>query len=1352
MACEYINPLHVRNAIENRQSVFLPDEVFDDPQQGMIDRIKSVNNLIRLTSDQKNYMILGNPDKLLERSTTVVKRNLKEKDLGNNDDTVQSRGGTYIHLLLEFLVEKRFNPESMTQDRLNYYSEQLKKYKFDYSKVVDSLDKFLDRELLPRIYATQRKIDPNGKFKILTEQAVLDPVTGVVSRTDLVVVFSDGSVGKVDYKNTTARPEYTDSKTGRIISSGFMMAKRNYYREQATLNRNILKERYNANVVLDLVVPLHVKYESETVNGKNVLKEQFEFIESNADYSKTEGKFLNPLVIGKQFTGDAKLDAFIIQQTELLQKLLKKLQSNLLSTEQRQKYNLKVARIENIISELTTSSEEQDLKRVFEYANDLLKEYELNKGSFTADRLVEMYNEISVLLEIPEATTQFIEDYYKTPEDKASITAQLGVFTNKLNALLNNIQRDQLEYVTTKLIDQYYLNSDGSIKEYLEDTFMNSATNTAREFNSPFIVALKQGFDLAVQNPVNNKMKQIQKRILELNEGLNRAGISNDRLKQLLINPKTKNLFAKLAPEFYEKINEAFKTRSKASYDFILKHYEITSEHLEMLKQQKETIMAKYQAAIDAETTPNGKREVEKARDKFIKDNYLLDADGEINAPALFYPGNRKFITLKQFSIENNLSKEYREIKKTPAAAAWYDFYIDLNQDVRNMIGYSEGEAIPSNFFPWVRKTTLERLQEQGVFKGTKNSVTQFFESLNYRADDVHMGIKDEEFGKQIPFYFNTPFYSNDEVDDSDRSYDFGMTALLYAQMAYTYKHTRDYESDAMLLKQVMMNQANRFVIPVSTTGKPKLDVFGDIAYTPTMPASFEAQAFNDFFDNFIYGITVNEKDNIKQTIAGKEVNLTQVALKAKDITTRLQLSFSIIGAAASYANARLNLKLQSKKSIYFTPEMTKKSESLLTGVTKDPEKKKALLAAIEFFLPHTETFVEANLYNVSSRGKLAQNVNDRLAFYGYRKGSDIIDDVLTGNVLQNYGWDTDTKRIVRLNKPGLQKQYTPLLDLITFDGEDIKFKDIPEEQLNKLQVDIRSAIKEISRGIKGEMSADDIAWYQQRLLGKLISQYRTWMPGILKERFGKLKYKSATDSVQWGRWRSLLADTNLEAVKELGVLFYAKDVLLPRIGKVALDVASMGLLSTDVKGTTKKGSLNFFSRYNDEFLKKQYDRIMEKNPHLDKISFEEFKEIKVAQYRAAMVELRMLLGLMAIIMFAGAHADDDDEFSYKENKAVRIALKTIAKLQQEMMFSVDPTEGGYLFQNPIPVLGMIRKAKNVFENGIDETRDLIFGEDSPRDKTPFLYYSSGFLQGMTQLRKVFEVFDQDKAISGYKR
>ena len=160
----------------------------------------------------------------------------------------------------------------------------------------------------------------------------------------------------------------------------------------------------------------------------------------------------------------------------------------------------------------------------------------------------------------------------------------------------------------------------------------------------------------------------------------------------------------------------------------------------------------------------------------------------------------------------------------------------------------------------------------------------------------------------------------------------------------------------------------------------------------------------------------------------------------------------------------------------------------------------------------------------------------------------------------------------------------------------------------------------------------------------------------------------------------------------------------------------------------------------------------MEKNPYLDKITFEEFKEIKVAQYRAAMVELRMLLGLMAMVMFAGAHADDDDEFSYKENKAVRIALKTVAKLQQEMMFSVDPTEGGYLFQNPIPMLGMVLRAKNVLHNGLDETRDLIFGEDSPRDKTPFLYYASGFLQGMVQLRKVFEIFDQDKAISGYSR
>lgn len=1350
MACEYINPLHLRNAIDNKEALFLPSEVLDDPQQGMADRISSVDKYITLTADQKNYIIVGHPDKHLQRSTTVVKSKSKQKKgLENKDESVQARGGTFIHLALQFLADNKYNPESLTQAKREEYKSKFDQYKFSLPDAMPPLEKFFNKELVPRIQAVQNKIDPNGKFKILTEQAVLDPVTKVVSRTDLIVIFSDGSVGKIDFKTTTARPEYTDPKTGRIINSGFMLANRAYYRDQALLSKNILQKFYHANVVMDLVVPIHVGYESEKQGNKSVLVEKFKFIESNADYSLTEGKFLNPLVVGKQLTGDPKIDAYIIRQTETLKTLTNALASGKLTPEVRQRYNARIAQIENVISELSVSGEEKDLAAVFNYANSLLMEFQLTSHEMTSRRIKDMKDEVDVLLEIPQVLGSYIESYYKTEEQKRQINMQLGEFTNKLSDLSAKLEAEGLAYTTANLIDAYYKNSDGTLRNYLEDTFMNSATNTAREFNSPFIVALKQGHDLRVVNPVNKKMQEIQKKILELNKNLASAGISNARLKELLINPETKSLYTKLTKEFYERMKEAFATRSKETIDFILNNYEITPENMELLKKQKESIDSKFQAALAQETDAIKKANLKKELDKALEREYLLDEKGNINPNALHATGNRKFLTLKKSSEENNLSKEYKEIKKTPAAAAWYDFYYDLNLDIRKMTGYLEGQTIPSNFFPWIRKTTLERLQEQGALKGSVNSIKQFYESLNYRADDVHMGITDEDFGKEVPFYFTTPFYEGEEIDDSDRSYDFGMTALLYAQMAYTYKYTKDYESDALLLKQVMMNQSNRFVIPANNLGKPKLDVFGDIAYTPTLPSSFEAQAFNDFMDRYIYGITINQKDVITRTIAGKERNITQSLLQLKDVSTRLQLSFAMIGATASYANARLNLKFQSKKSIFFTQEHTTNTEKILTGLG-DPQKKKNLIAAIEFFLPHTETFVESNLFNASSRGKLSKIVNDRMAFYGYRKGSEIIDDVITGNVLQNYGWDTETKRIVRLNKPGLEKTYTPLFDLMEFDGENLKFKEIPEEHLDKLQVDIRAAIREISKSIKGEMTSDDIAWYQQRLLGKLLSQYRTWMPAILKERFGALKYKTATDSVQWGRWRSMAND--FQYTKDTGMLFYMKSVVLPRIGQIAVDVATMGYLSSDIKGEKKSKSLNLFSRYNEEALRNQYDSIIEKNPFLDKISFEEFKEIKVAQFRAAMVELRVLLGLAALVLLAGMHADDDDEFSYRENQATRVAFKIVSKLQQEMMFTLDPTEGGYLFQNPLPMLGMVLRAKRAISNGIDETTDLIFGEDSPRDKTPFLYYSSGFVMGLIQLRKVFEIFEQDKAVSGYTR
>jgi hypothetical protein len=276
-------------------------------------------------------------------------------------------------------------------------------------------------------------------------------------------------------------------------------------------------------------------------------------------------------------------------------------------------------------------------------------------------------------------------------------------------------------------------------------------------------------------------------------------------------------------------------------------------------------------------------------------------------------------------------------------------------------------------------------------------------------------------------------------------------------------------------------------------------------------------------------------------------------------------------------------------------------------------------------------------------------------------------------------------------------------------------------------------------------MSTEDIAWYQQTLLGKLLSQYRSWMPGMLRERFGGLKRNSTTDSTHWGRWNSMIAD--FRGQEDTGVLLWAKDVLLPRMSLIVADIVTFGKITSDVKGESKKGSLNIFSRYSEESLRKQYERIVANKFQYSDISFEEFKEIKIAQYRAAMIELRTILAVSAMVLGAMALKGDDDEPLYRHDKATRIAIKMIAKLQQELMFTLDPTEGGYLMRNPIPMVSTIIQAKRAIHNGFDELTDLIFGEDSPQDKTPWFYYSSGFITGFKQLTKVFEVFDENKRL-----
>jgi hypothetical protein len=71
------------------------------------------------------------------------------------------------------------------------------------------------------------------------------------------------------------------------------------------------------------------------------------------------------------------------------------------------------------------------------------------------------------------------------------------------------------------------------------------------------------------------------------------------------------------------------------------------------------------------------------------------------------------------------------------------------------------------------------------------------------------------------------------------------------------------------------------------------------------------------------------------------------------------------------------------------------------------------------------------------------------------------------------------------------------------------------------------------------------------------------------------------------------------------------------------------------------------------------------------------------------------------------------------------------------------PAQFVQLIKNPIPMTGLLTRGINTIVNGFDETRDLLFGENSVNDKTPSFYYLIQWTYGGGQLARFFELYKQ---------
>jgi len=252
-------------------------------------------------------------------------------------------------------------------------------------------------------------------------------------------------------------------------------------------------------------------------------------------------------------------------------------------------------------------------------------------------------------------------------------------------------------------------------------------------------------------------------------------------------------------------------------------------------------------------------------------------------------------------------------------------------------------------------------------------------------------------------------------------------------------------------------------------------------------------------------------------------------------------------------------------------------------------------------------------------------------------------------------------------------------------------------------------------------------------------------MPGIIRERLGRLRYTKTTDTANIGRYVALYQE--YKNPEEVPFLDYVKNTLLHNTGRLIADLVPY-LMGRQVKTITYQGKEYNAKRINLEKAIVEYEKLAEDNPSLyNRLSFKDFVEAKDSQMAALATELRIIIGFISLVMILGLEGDDDEP-TYRDNWAARQTYKLLKRSLGEISFMYNPSEADHLFNKPIPLMSLGLDAWRTAENTFDETRDLIFGENEDYDSDPIGYYGTRWLGGFRQLRSIIELYEQDSRVN----
>lgn len=1273
----------------------------------------------------------------VEDGTAQIKQSVTEKVSkeisykGKVNPLLEQQGliGNETHELNQHVVEEILGfTQSMSNDaaiefvkNYNEVPKGLKKIYNDYGKTLDTKsEKSLVegiKEVLLSIYRQQRTINKLtgkvGTVHIRTEQVVIDPTRNIGGTIDLLAIFSDNTAAIIDYK-TKIVPKSNQDAFGNILNVDKVVTSTDLkkYKLQTGEYGRILRESYGVKSIASVtIIPIKL-----SVKLDSLLNQYGNKIEGLA--FPGQDKLLEKVLPFSNKTRFKSLDDFIRNVDEQIERLEQRVKSNPAQREEL------LDRIENLNKGKKEILINHNLNTILDYGQSLADRVtKAELGNLDIPDLQDLIQELTLLSTLNESTHDYRE-FLKNTSKKAEldeIAEKINAVTGELKTKIEYLKQALFEDKITKLIELhtgYKVTDDfGNYVPFAQEGYFGKTFYQLSQFENPVFQTLKK-----ILNEINYNTRQKTERVVEdivevenkVYNWLKSTGRSFEDLVTIMINPATDNFWGKYSKEFSDMLDSLTGENLHEYYDVSDTYedwYKTTLDRrIDQFKNQEKLVGKDLQDKID----------------NWVKKNDLTLDNGKPVHPEAWEQAKR-FNRLHLKDSPEHYNPNFQFIKSVPELSDYYEMFEKYNKEFRNLLGVNYNQ-LPNNFLPNVRKTMSERITEQG-FNGFLSGTADFFKDFSIREEDRS---QDSTYNSnnQIPIFFLNRFRSNEgALIAGEKSYQFGRSLAIFAKMAYNYEASTAREAEILALQQFLSTEGEQIM---QSRGKNLIDKMGN-SITEKLQVSDMPEIFKSFVDMYIYKI------NVKPIIGDKSGRAEKMLLKAKEYFTLKTLGFNVIAGLGSLTSAKINTLVEANKGIIFNK--TNYKESMLASWS-DRDK---FLAINAFFDPMShrhnnprlngETRFGERFYgDPTMKGWINKYVNSRMLMNTFSVGDQYIEEMILVAMAKNYYID-DKGNLRRIkNEADLKLNEDRLIwNLFSYSKEDGAKLNISENQMLNAFESFRTAVQAGQSRVKGTISEEDKAHWQNNIIMQLVMHFKSWMPGILFERFGKVKFDNRIDSIYMGKYTALSKEFG-NPDKLVFKQFFTK-IILPKLGKLIADVATFGLLSN--------------SRLNDKFNKElAFEKWLDANPHYKgKVTFEEFNEVQQKQLRSVIQELRVLLTMAGLIVLMGMDWDEDGDKDYKKYLLTRKLASLIFKTQQEMSFVYSPVAFAGMVKSPLPMLGLVTDVYKTIANTIDEILDIPFGEErliggTSKDKQPIMSNTIKWIPGFGGIVRFLDVFD----------